>query len=508
MKTTTNLQLLLYFIVVILSITSCAELKLSNTSTGKYKYEKDSPKANNVLEVNVGILPIISSNPPDYKPKTFWDLRDSIPHLYLRLLSEKTSNADTLIKLISKPLDTPEKKTTTAKADFQDIKVMFVFSNIKKYYEDKDFMHSNTRLEILNTSLEIKNNDAVYFYSIDKLENEFEEIDLGTIDRTQEVKFQTNISAETGMGISSNNIYGYDQNSSNGTDDGNGNISNNSTNKSKKNTTTSEAKSGYKADASYANNEAIKEMINSKLKRMKTGFSFSSKKITVSQRGGANRDISDNVYVTATLRLKNKTNKNSVDSKYITKFTNLYDARNRQVIADKIEFQQQNMNYIMCDGLEDIYFKTSFAGAIRSVDNRNHNNSYLEFDDKVTFYRISGETENEKLTLEKATFCKNVYRIKTTIKNHEGLFYLYISNKKDYVGEVLLSEETKNGLLNWLLDALNNPTLELLRTDNFELFFENESRKRIYIAGKDIVESNFGEFENIAPIFDVVTSKN
>lgn len=482
--------------ILFLSCISCAELKLSNTSTGLYGYKKDSPSSKDILDVNVGIIPIPNIILQEENPKTFWDLRDSIPHLYLKILSEKIKDADTFIGTISKPLSVIEKKETKAKTDYRDIKVRFVFSNIKKYYENKKFMHPNTRLEFLNTTLEIKNNDDAYFYSIDKLENEFEEIDLGTIDRSQEVKFQTNLSAESGIGGSSNSITGYDKTSSNENDDGAGNTGSNIINKSKKNTTTSEAKSGYKADVSYANNESIKEAVNGKIKRMKTGFSFSSDKITVSQRGAANRDISDNVYVTATLRLED----NKTDYQYMTSFKNLYDDKNTQVVSDKIEITQENKLYIKCYSSNDIEFSTKYSGAIRAVNNTDNDNSYLEFDDNVTFYRISGTTDNIKLKLNKNIFCKKALRIvgkKQNEKKEHVEYRLYIETKG--MNEIfILDDDAPYLFISWLQNALKSPTLDLLKTNKFSLLFINTEDRSdiIQLTGKDMNQNSITKLKN------------
>ncbi len=94
-------------------LSSCAKPLISNLQKGSYAY---TTTADDVLGVSVGLMPIQKPKEEEEKPKTFFDLRDSLPHVYLKLLSTKVTDPDKFIDFIHKHLSTLPKKPADKKA--------------------------------------------------------------------------------------------------------------------------------------------------------------------------------------------------------------------------------------------------------------------------------------------------------------------------------------------------------------------------------------------------------
>lgn len=515
-------RLILILVIGMSLFTSCAKLRFSNLLKNKYGYVEYPSKSKKVLKVNVGVLPVVPVGAASSeKPLMFTDLRDSLPHLYMEHLSAKESNPEKFIELLKKQLSNePQKKQEKLKTDYHDIVVRLVFSNIKEYFNGENgiFMHPNTRMEFLNTSIELndKTSDA-YFYSIDKLENEFEDIDLGTAERTQDVKFDTKLSVEGGLGVtngggstekniskdgdsytSTKNVYDKKGNLIGTIVEGNLNEGNSEN--TNQQSSSQEAKIGAKAEASYMNSESIKEAVAIKLKRLKVGYSFSSKNITLSQRGRVLGDISDNVYITATLRLKN-TGKNLAKNSVVQLSENLY-INSIQNKADDIQIKRNPITYIPCGSASDIPFTVKYSGAIRAVNNKwGHNSrSALEYDDNITFYRIDGDAEINPV-IDKNQFCKREYRITCKLLGDatNTLYILYIENPNN---EPVRLFTDHNPLIfhKWIVDAVTNPSKVLLETKKLKLFFEDNARANpIFLVNSTINAAAINKIKTIDP---------
>ena len=175
---------------------------LSNLHHKPYQYTT-LPIGKNVIDVKVGLLPIVAAAPEEAQPRLPWDLRDSIPHLLIKSISNKVKIPEEIFTLMSKPLPMAEKKANRPlPTNYTEYKVRLNFSNDKRYFIDGAFMHPNTRLEFLNTTLSIPENSPFSFYSIDRLENEFEEIDLGNLERNKSVTFNAKLTGGAEMGSS------------------------------------------------------------------------------------------------------------------------------------------------------------------------------------------------------------------------------------------------------------------------------------------------------------------
>src|SRR5690606_18327301 len=142
----------------------------------------------------VSSLPITVEEFTRPKSTLFLEMRDSLPHLYMKLLSDKIGDADTFISQLSRPIIPALKGQSNLKqTNYTEYKLQLVFSNLKRYYNDKRLMHPNSRLEFLTTYLSLPVGSAASFYNINKLQNEFEEIDLGTLSRDQTVSLNAKI---------------------------------------------------------------------------------------------------------------------------------------------------------------------------------------------------------------------------------------------------------------------------------------------------------------------------
>lgn len=495
-------------------LASCASPKISNLEKGRYKYKENAPS--NIIEVSVSRLPTTVEEFVQPKSTTFLDMRDSLPHLYMNLLSSKISNADTFIKLLSKPIIPQSKnQVENKKTNYTEYKVQFVFNNLKKYYNNGRLMHPNTRLEFLTTNLSLPNSSPATFYNINKLQNEFEEIDLGTLSRDQTVSLNAKLNVSGGLGG------GYENNSGNKTintnnrenstgnnvydADGNliGTINNKGVFTSTKEGNTSnksiaEAKINASLEGAYQNSETIKEAIAVKLKRLRTGFNFSDRKLVIAQRGRLLGDISDNIYVTATLKV---TNSNNVFSLPVYSFEKLYNESNQPNIADKLLFSKREVNFVPCDNAADIIFTTQFEGAIRSVRNLwlNAGTSTLEYDDKVTFYKI-GTTIGAPLTIDKNEYCKNAYKFIAT--DVSGARYILKIADPSHSEVNVFVDDYPQLLWQWLIDNLSNPIAGNLNTIRFSLYFEkiDSSKQQIPIVKQNMTPTDIATLKTLSSI--------
>ncbi|WP_417351258.1 hypothetical protein [Flavobacterium alkalisoli] len=492
MKKTLSIKLLA-FLGFIFLVTSCAKPKFSNLIRGKYKYDNTTLK-NDVLKVNVSILPVSKPAGEEEKLIMMTDLRDSLPHLYMKLLSEKENNAEKFIELLKKPLS--DKKNGTpgpGKTNYDEYQVLFVFSNIKQYFNDGRLMHPNTRLEFLNTTLSLDSSSKFYFYNINKLENEFEEIDLGTAERTKDVKFESKLTASNSIGFSNSNtttdssdtskeknnssvknVYDEDGNLLGSIGRG-GNITTSGSSGSE-NTNSQEGSLGYGGEVGYINGESIKEAVAVKLKRMKTGFSLSPNNLTISQRARPMGDISDNVYVTVTLKIKSEGL--NTDNCYLA--SNLYTDAGVINAASAIKIQERPVAYISCENDDNLSFTMNYSGALRAVTTKalrfENSNNAMEYDDKVTFYKLP-ESNTVQVKIDENSFCSRVYGVTCKLKNDDTLYTLYINNTGT---EALhfFSEHNYQLFFKWITEVLTDPKTENLQATGFDMFFMDNNRTR------------------------------
>lgn len=482
------------FIALLLLLFSCAKPQISNLKRGMYNYKTTT---SDILDVSVSVLPLPSVIEVKQEQKNFFDLRDSLPHLFLKIMASKTKTPKELIDVLKEPLSkenaiVPSDKTT----NFTFYKIRFAFSNLKKYYNDELFMHPNTRLEFLTTTLTIPTATNATFYNIDRLENEFEDIDLGTLSRDQSVTFNAKLTAEGNLGTSyAKNNQTKNTGGSNGKTGGTqtvydsqgreiGTVNNSgdfSSSRIDSGSTSSSAAANLKANAEvgYLNSETIKEAVAVKLRRLRTGFNFSDKTLTVAQRGRPLGDISDNIYITATLKI---TDNKTVTTATAVTFEDLYNKKNEPNSAAKIKYSSRVVNFIRCAKADDLQLSSSYEGAIRAVRNEylKPGSNALEYDDKVTFYKISGSSANP-ISIDKNLYCKEVFNFKI-IKDDGTKYTLKIAtNTIKEVG--ILNDESPEMFFQWLNYVRDNPSINNLSDGNFWLYFENniDENDKIYI---------------------------
>lgn len=474
------------FLILLLGLVSCAGPKLTNNDRGNYDYRSISdPKE--VLDVTVSVLPL--PDPPEKTPekaKTFFDLRDSIPNTYLRVIGSKANNTKEVIEAVKEPLSVVKEAKTAPVKEINDheIKLRFLFTNSKKYYNREDLMHSNTRLEFLNTSLKLNSTDF-YIYTIDKLENEFEKVDMGTLEREQDVSFESKLTGEAGTNVSAErtagalntqtNQMGNSQESKVYDEAGNLIGILNSTNGS--NTTNTENQSNTrklsnalnaKADLRYANSETIKEALHIKYNKLKTGYAFTPTKLTLSQRGAVLTDISDMVFVTATLRLA----ASKVASRDVIEFKNLLDDKGRPQPLDKLDKIYRRVNYIPCSGtISDITMEVNYEGALRAVKNLKRGRNTLEFDDKVMYYRFE-DSLSSSFVFEKAAHCQTVYRVEARF-GKDNAAYVLSGNISDPEYIYLYGKHNPKALIDWMLKTIYEGGSTNLNDPGHGLFFVN-----------------------------------
>ncbi|WP_306596596.1 hypothetical protein [Chryseobacterium sp. WLY505] len=413
---------------------------------------------------------------------------------------------------MSKPIYPPEKESPKElPTDYTEYKVRLVFSNIKRYFIDPKFTHPNTRLAYLNTSLSIPpDRHGIVFKSIDKLENEFEEVDLGDISRNQSATFNSKLTATGQIGSSIDNTNASSSNNSRKSSNADENTVYNKDGKeigkinnsgdlvrSNSNSNTTTTKSGASAnitgEVGYINIETINEAKRVKLQRMKAGFSFSPNEIVVSQEGRQNGDISNNVFVDATIKF---TGQELTDDKPIFTFKNLFNDRFQPTPAEEINFDNRTISYVKCNGSIPLQLNVKFEGLLRAVDNledqTGENN--LEFDDKVTMYHLK-EREGTSAVLDPIIFCKSAYRVMAKTTDGKTL-YMRISWRGDSQ-LYLFSEEKPEEFMRWLELQIINGNLKNLSTNRFQLYFPISGGGKLYVVNEKMTAEDLAKLREL-----------
>jgi hypothetical protein len=344
--------------------------------------------------------------------------------------------------LINVPTAVAIPPATNPNIDLTEIKVRLLISNIKKYYSHKELLHPNTRLEFLDT--EIKLNDPNFvIYSVDKIQNDFEIIDMGTLSREQTVGFTTNITPEIGSSTETISDKGGKTTSVTGNEEvseldvyndkgvkiGTIKTTQKPSTEDRTNNTKTSSKSGAsaKAELKYSNEETIKEALSVKFKKMKTGFAFTNESITLMQRGYQLSDISDNVVINLTLKLKNIPT-GLTNTKTVSTFNGLFEASGKPIEPNKINPPAKTLvSYFSCQANPNlnIPLEVKYEGLIRATRNLTRGRNILESDDKVKYYTIPQITSPaQPMNVPLTSQCTEVFSLKVkTIGNTEYILY-------------------------------------------------------------------------------------
>lgn len=473
-------------------IISCATTKLTGwDSGGKYPYfdengntVPENGKLNDPLDVSVSFLQIQNVvSKEDNKSKSFFDLGEKVQKRLLSTLNSNTKENKEILEVLKNDLYHPEKKEEEIplRTDYTGIKIRAVFSVVKKYYNDPRLVHPNTRLALLNTNMELK--DSLFYISlIDKIENEFEEIDMGTISRENSVAFKSSLEGSMGNTTNISDTTDTEDSLDNtGEDEAIGSTTKDSKKNKSHKEISSETKNGASAKVSYDINDKINELVSVNLKRMTSGFSLEGgKKLTLMQQGSLNRDISNNTIVTMTI-----SSTGYGDHQNVFRFQYLF-TKGRVSLADNTSCSVRKINFFRCSG-EDLMFAVNYDGVIRSAKNRGNwfgmsqgRNNILEYDDKVSFYKIKSDKTkaNDNIRFKRKEFCKALAKIKLNYKNSSAIFGVKTVDK---AAQVLFFEDYEQASIftNYLLSLLQEykitKNINLFKTSKYKILFQGRT---------------------------------
>ena len=533
----------LVFFLTFLSACSITDIltskpKLTNVHKGKYNYYLLDTLSNelerDILDVNVIFLPIPKISTPitaEREPIYIFDLRDSLPHKLVGILAKKTDSPEELYKWLQKPIIPLKKDLINRQTDFTTFKARFMISNVKKYFNNKGFIHPNTRLEFLNTTTKITDCNIVEIVSLDKLENEYYKIDMGTLGRKDETTFNAKISGQAGKtGNTSdsssltntssksepnsesllNTMNVYDENgqliNTIVTNNGTGKTTNEEVINQLQNSENNGFNLGVNAESNISNVENISENVPLKLNKPILGFSFDKTSFTITQRGIPFSDISNNVIVTATFKFKKYKRKN------VSYFSKLFDDNN-PISPKKLDYKRYTIKYIPCENSNPISFKSDYSGLLRVTQNRtDRGNNVLEYDDKVDFYKFSSRNDQNKsdvpkdssykLDMEQLNYCKNIFQFKYVgslqdigITERQFILDMKVQYPNEYTSDFLnmMQEDNPSEFLMWLQKISENAKSQKdLLSNGLKFFMENstdhENNSKIYFISDKIEE--------------------
>ena len=437
-------------LVTVSILFSCASPRLTNWDRGNYSYydyngnlhKKNEHKATSiskplnhpVIDVSVAVIeiPVEPEKKTEKKVTQFTDLSEKAQLELIKKFSKDKNSNNTIIEALKAQYSLETAKPETQKnklKDYTEIKLHLFFSNVKKYYNDSRLMHPNTRLAFLNTSIKLQNANFT-FKSIDKIQNEFETIDMGKLERSQDVTFNSNVSGD----VTAKSI--IDNKTDNSTDNSNTNSTTNSddednqtknetiVNKKSSKTSSKNTELGKQAKGEIAleMKNSIKEAVNVNFNRLKTGFSLNKNCLIISQQGSLLRDVNDVTIVTATFQF----NQNLVSKNEVYDFSNLYNDVGVINKLSDVKVNKSVIKYYPCykKGIDDQKITYSYEGAIRAPKNLKRGQNILEYDDKVNYFAFNSKcldpkdckdnpiAVDETIELNKFTFCKQVFRIK------------------------------------------------------------------------------------------------
>ncbi|REG78229.1 hypothetical protein [Algoriphagus antarcticus] len=493
--------------IFLLIISSCAKPLVTNNDRGSYRFDKryftsipETPVINDILRVNVALLPL-----PDepklgvIKPKNFFDLRDSIPHTFLRIIGEKADSIPQIIEAIQSdlskiPVPRPASTSTNGAKAFRDdvkdeVKVRLLISSVARYYYDEHLLHPNTRIEQLSTDIKLTGNNFT-IKTIDRLENDLELIDLGTLDRKNEVRFVSDLKGEAGVGAAvsqtsnraNTDSNGTGSNSTNSTSDSEGlnKEGNISSNENKGEVKTSEnrtvdisKKAGVTAALKYENSSTINEGLKLQYQRIKTSFSFSDKNLTVTQASAPNKNIAENVYMTLTL----KSTRSGSDQKDYLNAKKLFkdDSGTINGINDA-GLEVVSLRYIPCYSA-NINLSIQSEGMIRSVKNQVRGRNRGEFDDKVIYLPFQTLADTIDIPVWNLGVCTQLYSMKMFFPDSLGNpteNRLYVQVQGDKPTLALFHEDNVSDFREWFFRALGDPGQNLVLNNQIVLLLEDQ----------------------------------
>ncbi|PZV75476.1 hypothetical protein CLV31_1343 [Algoriphagus aquaeductus] len=523
--------------LLLLVIASCAKPLVTNSDRGKFGYETwyypsipDSPNIDDIVKVNVALLPLPEPpKPATVNPKTFFDLRDSIPHTFLKVIGAKADSIPQIINAIQSDLSkvpTPRPVTLNIVGGkvfrndvIDEFKVRLLISSVARYYYDKRLLHSNTRIGQLSTTIELIGDNFI-IKTIDRLENDLELIDLGTLDRKNEVTFSSDLKGEVGAGTdisetnsnsNTNSQGGGSQNNISSSDlDGLNRVENTSSAENKGEEKTSEErkvdiskKAGVTAALKYENSSTINETLKLQYQRIKTSFSFSEKSLIVTQSSAPNRPISENVFVTLTLKANDR---GSAQRDYLDA-AQLFKSGSREINdLNNSGLQLVSLRYIPCD-FDRIKLSTQAEGVIRSVKNQVRGRNSGEFDDKVIYLPFRTGVDSVDLPSSSLDGCTKLYSMKMVFKDSLGNQIPYEVRSAIH-GDIENSElsifhqDNVSDFREWFFKALKNPGQNLIWDSQILLLLQREGSTE----KKNLTSRSIQDISDLTPFFQSLVS--
>lgn len=481
-------------ITALLFLVSCGKTLLTNTHVGRYKSaiysnnstrpaENDESYQNSPIINRVAVVPLEPQPPKKpIKPLSLDQYPQSVSREIVKAYAKFAgSNGAEFIKLMKEPLSTIN-AVSDEKTDYSKVTVRLNFTFVNEFLKNEHLHHPNLRIEYLNTTVTPITNNFV-FYDVDKFQNVVKSVDVGTLSRTQNVKFGAEISGSYGAGFE-NTSGGSDARTFTGTQnnvqnvyDANNNIigtQNIGTADSVSNGTTNAGKTtlglNATAKANYENAVAINENANLKHDILSSGYSFDNKHLTVMKRGFPLNEIPNETYVTTTLQFKNDVGNNPAVSSKVFKGYELLTAAGDARKADQVIFKSRIVNYNKCVGVDKkISLKVIYDGMIRVSSNRWHDNNQAEYDDKIT-YQTFENIRIPDIELDLNDYCSKIYKI--IVKDGKKEYTLYIKSNDTPVMEMrFFQDDNYEEFITWLKKVTETSDYKDLKTSKYTFIF-------------------------------------
>ncbi|EJG03203.1 hypothetical protein [Flavobacterium sp. F52] len=481
---------ILLFLSILLFV-GCAKAVITNTHEGKYKSTTyiNTSQRQTVRDESYQISPIINRVavvPLEKQPKEKSE-KPLSPDKYPQSVSKEIikayaklagTNGAEFIKLMKEPLSVVD-KPDDLKTDYSKVTVRLNFTFVNEFLKNDDLHHPNIRIEYLNTTV-TPISDNFVFYDVDKFQNVVKSVDVGTLNRTQNVKFGAELNGSYGAGIenttgSSNgrNLTGT-QNLTQNSYDPNNNLTGVLYNGATDTVTSGSTNTGKTtlglnaaAKANYENAVGITENANLKHDILSSGYSFDNKHLTVMKRGFPLNEIPNETYVTTTLKFKNSDGNNTAVSSTVFKGYELFNA-GRPVKADQAVFKSRTVNYNKCSGEKKISLQAVYDGMIRVVANKSKNNKG-EYDDVVE-YRTFENIRIPDIELDLNDYCSKVYKI--VIEDGKKEYTLYIKSANTALMEMqFFQDDNYEEFITWLTNITKTSDYKDLKTSKYIFSF-------------------------------------
>lgn len=474
-------------------MSGCGKTVLTETHKGKYKslvYKnestepspQDESRAVSPIINRVAVVPLEPQ--PKEKPEKALALIDYSQSVSKEIIKAYASiagkNGSEFIKLMKEPLSVVE-KSESQQTDYTKVSVRLNFTFVNAYLKKEGLHHPNTRIEYLNTTVTPKSSNF-FFYNVDKFQNVVKSVDVGTLSRTQNVKFGAELSGSYGAGIenttgstdsrtlgqsqaNTQNRYDAANNPVEILSDGRTDTVNSGNTSTGKNTLGLSAS----AKANYENAVAINENANLRHDILSTGYSFDSNHLTVMKRGFPLNEIPNETFVTTTLKFKNAVGNNAAVSSTVFNARGLHTTAGKTGKADEIVFKSKNINYNRCsDGNKKISLAVTYDGMMRVVENRRGNNKG-EFDDFVT-YQTFENIRIPDIELDLNDFCSKVYKV--MIREADKQYTLYIKSDNSQIMQMrFFQDDNYLEFIDWLQEITSAANFNDLKTSKYILYF-------------------------------------